>query len=121
MWYPVMYYPQRRPAWHFHWEHGLKHDDASQEQFLEWIAHEQAPVIVTRGRDPYSAFDQYSLIRPYVEAHYREPRSSRYDEFRERYRVRLLVDDRRPPTGRYEPLDLPCFSGPASQTGGADP
>ena len=114
MWYPVMYYPQRRPVWHFHWEHGLKHDDASQRAFLEWIAHEQAPVIVTRGRsDPFSVFAMYPLVRPYVETHYRAASSSRFDAFRERYRVGLLIDRRRAPTGTWEPLDLPCFRGQA--------
>lgn len=110
MWYPLAYYPQRRSVWHLHWDHGLKHDEPSQRRFLGWIAHEQAPVIVTRGYgDPLEPFRHYDLIRPYVAEWYREVSSPRFDEFRERYRVRLLFDRRRTPTGRYEPLDLPCY------------
>ena len=112
MWFPATYYPQRRSVWHLHWDHGLKHDEASQHQFLAWIVRQQAPVIVTRGHgDPSEAFTWYPMIRQYVTANYREATSPRFEEFRAKgYPIRLLVDQRRRPTGRYEPLDLPCFA-----------
>jgi hypothetical protein len=43
-------------------------------------------------------------------ANYRQITSERFEEYREMgNRMRLLADSRREPTGRFEPLDLPCF------------
>ena len=113
MWFPVIYYAERRPVWHLHWDHGLKHDEASERQFLEWITHEQAPVMITHSGDNlFDAFREYPLVRQYVMTNYREITSTRFAEYRaqEGNRLRLLADVRRAPTGRFEPLDLPCFS-----------
>jgi hypothetical protein len=111
MWFPVTYYSQRRPVWHLHWDHGLKHDEASQRQFLEWITHEQAPVIISHSADLLEAFREYAHVRQYVMTNYREITSPRFEAYRaEGNRIWLLADIRRTPTGRFEPLDLPCFS-----------
>ena len=113
MWFPVTYYAERRPVWHLHWEHGLKHDEASEHQFLEWITHQQAPVMITHyGDDIFHAFREYPLVGEYVRTNYREITSARFAEYRKQDgdRMRLLADVRRTPTGRFEPLDLPCFA-----------
>ena len=111
MWFPVTYYSQRRPVWHLYWDHSLKQDEASQLQFLDWLKGEQAPVIIAHSDDLLVAFRRYPLIRSYVTANYREITSARFEEYRkDGNRIRLLADMRRVPTGRFEPLDLPCFS-----------
>ncbi len=111
MWFPVAYYSQRRPVWHLYWDHGLKQDEASQYQFLEWIKGQQAPVIIAHSDDPLAAFRWYPLIRAYVTTNYREITSARFEAYRaDGNRLRLLADVRRTPTGRFEPLDLPCFA-----------
>ena len=111
-WFPLSYYSQRRPVWHVYWDLGLKRDDASQTQFLTWLPQLQVPIIVTRGfEDPLEPFSHYDKIRAYVAANYREATSERFEEFRrEGYRIKLLVDQRRIPQRRFEPLDLPCFA-----------
>jgi hypothetical protein len=111
MWFPVAFYADRRPVWHYHWDYGFKNDEASQRQFLDWITHEQAPVIVTHGdSELLKPFRDYSLIRPYVAANYREITSERFDAYRgDGNRIWLLGDIRRTPSGRFEPLDLPCY------------
>ena len=114
-WFPASYYVQRRPVWHVHWQVPLRNDRVAQETFLTWIQQQQAPVIVTRDHDdPFEAFSSYPLVRAYVTANYQETTSERFEEFRSMgYGIRLLVDTRRRPTGRFAPLDLPCFSEPA--------
>ena len=111
-WFPLSYYSHRRPVWHVYWDIGMKRDDASQTQFLTWLPQHQVPVIVTRGYDdPLEAFKEYDKVRAYVATNYREMTSPRFEEFREEgYRIKLLVDQRRVPHGRFEPLDLPCFA-----------
>ena len=112
MWFPVTYYAQRRPVWHYHWDLGLKHDAAAQRQFLTWIAQQQAPVIITHSSDDLlKPFRSYPLVRRYVMTHYREMSSTRFEEYRAMgNKLRLLADIRRVPSGRFEPLDLPCFA-----------
>jgi hypothetical protein len=111
MWFPVAYYADRRPVWHYHWDHGLKNDEPSQRQFLEWLKAQQAPVIVAHSDEGLlKAFRDYSLVRPYVEANYRELTSEKFRAYQEDgNRIWLLGDIRRTPTGRFEPLDLPCY------------
>jgi hypothetical protein len=111
MWFPVTYYAQRRPVWHLHWDHGLKHDEGSETQFLAWIANQSAPVIITHSSgDLLEPFRWYPRVRQYVTANYREITSARFEAYRaEGNKLRLLADTRRAPNGRYAPLDLPCF------------
>ena len=111
MWFPVTYHAQRRPVWHLHWDHGLKHDEASQRQFLKWMEGQQAPVIISHTDDPWHPFREYPLVRQYVMTHYREITSDRLEAYRaDGNHLWLLADIRRAPTGRFERLDLPCFS-----------
>jgi hypothetical protein len=112
MWFPVAYYAQRRPVWHYHWDHGLKHDEAAQHQFLTWITQQQAPVIITHSSgDLLEPFRSYPFIRRYVMTNYREMTSTRFEEYRAMgNKLRLLADIRRVPSVRLEPLALLCFS-----------
>jgi hypothetical protein len=74
------------------------------------------PVIVTEHEtDPYDAFKNYPVIQALVRDKYEPLTSPAMDEFRARIaNITLLRDRSRQATGRYEPLDLPCFARAAA-------
>ena len=67
--------------------------------------------MISHTADLLLPFREYTHVREYVATYYREITSPRLEAYRaEGNRIWLLADTRRTPTGRFEPLDLPCFS-----------
>jgi hypothetical protein len=111
-WWPMSYYTRRLPAWHTQWEVGFLSDDTSQRRFLTWVERQSAPVILVRRRDADEVFGRYRLVRQYVSEHYERATSDAFEQFVAALGspFQILVRTDRAPTGRFTPLDLPCFA-----------
>jgi hypothetical protein len=72
-------------------------------------------IVIEDESDPYNAFKHYPTVQALVREKYEPISSPAMDEFRKHIdNVTLLRDRSRQPTGRFAPLDLPCFARSAA-------
>jgi hypothetical protein len=76
-----------------------------QAEIIESLRESSVPIIIRR-LDRRNDSQVFEHVIDYVEQHYALPRGSKFAS--DSYQV--LIDQRRTPTGQYEPLGLPCFS-----------
>jgi hypothetical protein len=110
IWFPMSYQSERRLVEHPYWMKGFRRElDAEFAQALPGKGF--PPLIIVRYMtDPLDAFKDYPQTRALVAREYEPFTSPRLAEFREQVvDVQLLKHRKRPVTGTFEPLDLPCF------------
>jgi hypothetical protein len=110
IWFSLPYQSERRVVEHLYWVKGFRRElDAEFAAALPGKGY--PPLIVTRyQKDPLDAFRDYPMTRALVAREYETFTSPRLDEYRaDVVDVQLLKHRDRPVTGRFEPLDLPCF------------
>jgi hypothetical protein len=97
----VSYYTERPIAGgHLAWHQGWRSDPIHEAQSLALLKHQSVPFAVSTHDPVLEDLRQYPKISEYIKRYYVElPKS----------RGTILVDTRRPPTGRFGPLDYPCF------------
>jgi hypothetical protein len=114
-WFPLSYYTEHPLFDNPNWRLGIRRShDAEIAARLRSGA--LPPVIVIENEsDPYNAFKYYPVVQALVREKYVPLTSPAMDEFRKHIdNISLLRDRSRQPTGRYEPLDLPCFARAAA-------
>jgi hypothetical protein len=110
VWFPIAYYARRPLVDHPYWSLGFRNGITHQKAVLESLDRHPAPLVIMRyAVQPSEAFRDYPLVEEYVVRHYRPITSATFAAFAEPLRLHILGDDRRPATGRFAPLDLPCF------------
>ena len=108
------YYADRGIVEHLFWYAGFRASEAEQQQTLRWVEARRVPLVIIRqvgqARDVFSG---HPLIQAYVRDHYVDITSerARSAEFTGGRPLTLLARRDLMPTGRFEPLDLPCFAG----------
>ena len=114
-WFPLSYYTEHPLVDHPNWRLGFRRSHDA-EMAARLRAGPLPPVIVIESEsDPYNAFKHYPVIQALVREKYEPLTSPAMDEFRARIdNITLLRDRSRQPTGRYAPLDLPCFARAAA-------
>ena len=114
-WFPLSYYTDHPVVENPYWRHGLRRShDAEMADRLR--SRPLPPVIVIENEsDPYNAFKFYPVVQAFVRENYEPLTSPAMDDFRRNIdNIKLLRDRRRQPTGRFAPLDLPCFARAAA-------
>jgi hypothetical protein len=114
-WFPLPYYTDHPLLDHPNWRIGLRRSHDA-EMAARLRSGPLPPVIVIEHEaDPYGAFKHYPVIQALVRERYELLTSPAMDEFRKNIdNISLLRDRSRQPTGRYAPLDLPCFARAAA-------
>jgi hypothetical protein len=114
-WFPLPYYAEHPLFDNPNWRYGIRRSHDA-EMAARLRSNPLPPVIVTEHEtDPYDAFKNYPVIQALVRDKYEPLTSPAMDEFRARIaNITLLRDRGRQATGRYEPLDLPCFARAAA-------
>jgi hypothetical protein len=114
-WFPLPYYTEHPLFEGPNWRIGIRRShDAEMAASLR--SGPLPPVIVVEHEsDPYNAFKYYPVIQALVREKYEPLTSPAMDDFRKNIdEISLLRDRSRQPTGRYAPLDLPCFARAAA-------
>jgi hypothetical protein len=109
-WFSLPYQSERRLVEHPYWSLGFRRElDAEFAAALP--ARGMPPLIVVRDvTDPLQAFVHYPVTQALVAREYEPITSPRLEQFRRDVEdVQLLKFRGRTPSGRFEPLDLPCF------------
>ena len=114
-WFPLPYYTEHPLFETPNWRLGIRRSHDA-EMAARLRSGPLPPVIVIEAEsDGYNAFKHYPVIQALVREKYEPLTSPAMDEFRKRIdNISLLRDRSRQPTGRYEPLDLPCFARAAA-------
>lgn len=114
-WFPLSYYTEHPLLDNPNWRLGIRQSHDA-EMAARLRAGTLPPVIVIENEaDPYDAFKHYPVLQALVREKYEPLTSPAMDEFRRTIdRISLLRDRSRQPTGRFEPLDLPCFARAAA-------
>ena len=114
-WFPLSYYTEHplfdNPNWRLgiRWSHDAEIAASLRSGTLPPL------IVIEDESDPYNAFKHYPMVQALVREKYEPVTSPAMDEFRKRIdNVTLLRDRSRQPTGRFEPLDLPCFARAAA-------
>ena len=114
--WPLPYQTERRAVHHLHWSSNFRASDRAQQDVLQWLEGESVPVVMSmRSERPFEFLERYPLLHEHVSKKYSEAssptlRANQAPEEKEaNRRTYLMVANDREPTGRYEPLDLPCF------------
>jgi hypothetical protein len=104
---PEIYFYADRPfaGRQVFWFSGYYSSREDQVRIVESLRASSVPIIIRR-LDRRNDSQVFEHVIDYVEQHYALPRGSRFAS--DSYQV--LIDQRRTPTGHYEPLSLPCFS-----------
>jgi hypothetical protein len=107
--YALPYYTERPVIGHVFWALGFMTSPEYQRQIIDLVEHDQVPIIVgTGGESALALLNHHPLVRDYVARRYttefRLPQDNNTGKS-----IWLLTDNRRPPTGTYEKLNLPCF------------
>ncbi|MBI2188920.1 MAG: hypothetical protein HYU37_17615 [Acidobacteria bacterium] len=99
--YQVAYYAQRKIAGgQLQWHHGWRSDTAHEAQSLALLQRQSVPFAFSTHDPVLDDFKAYPRLHAYL--------TDNYDEI-EGSGGLLLVDKRRPPTGRFGRLGFPCF------------
>jgi hypothetical protein len=114
-WFPLPYYTEHPIFDNPNWRIGIRRSHDA-EMAARLRSGPLPPVIVIEHEsDPYNAFKYYPVIQALVREKYEPLTSPAMDDFRKHIdEISLLRDRSRQPTGRYEPLDLPCFARAAA-------
>ena len=98
----VSYFSQRPIAGgHINWHRRWLADPVHEQRSLQWLQRQNVPVVVSLGAPVMSDFAPYPTIAAYLREWYREVQDTE---------GRVLVDTRRPVTGRFPLTGYPCFS-----------
>jgi len=114
-WFPLPYYTNHPVFDNQNWRIGIRRShDAEMAKRLR--SGTLPPVIVVEDEsDPYNAFKHYPVIQALVRENYEPLTSPAMDDLRKNVdNIHLLRDRSRQPTGRFAPLDLPCFARAAA-------
>jgi hypothetical protein len=114
-WFPLPYYTDHPVFDNQHWRIGIRRSHDA-EMAARLRSGPLPPVIVIEDEsDPYNAFKHYPVIQAFVREHYEPLTSPAMDDFRKNVDdINLLRDRSRQATGRFAPLDLPCFARAAA-------
>jgi hypothetical protein len=114
-WFPLSYYSEHPMLDQPNWRLGIRRSHDA-EIAARLRAGTLPPLIVIEDEsDPYNAFKHYPTVQALVREKYEPISSPAMDEFRKHIdNVTLLRDRSRQPTGRFAPLDLPCFARSAA-------
>ncbi len=108
------YYADRGIVEHLFWYAGFRASEAEQQQTLHWVQARRVPLVIVRTvGQPRDVFASHPLVQAYVRDHYVDVTSerARSSAFTGGRPLALLARRDLVPSGRYEPLDLPCFAG----------
>jgi hypothetical protein len=99
--FQVGYYTQRRVAGgHLFWHFGWRSDAAREAGLLRLLLAQSVPFAMSTTDPVLADLAAYPNVRRHVMTHYRELEGSE---------GLVLIDTRRPPTGRFGSLGFPCF------------